>query len=151
MSIKHIACCTDFSENAEIAFQEALVLASSNRAKLSVLHVLPPVVNPMLTDTEWILPEEPKNSLLVKLEERMELEYGSKIDNIDHELVVLDGHVSTEILNFLNNNPVDIVVMGSYGFTGMGLVFFGSVAKRVSHKAPCSVMIVRKRKEEYLP
>ncbi len=148
MAIKQIACCTDFSENAEIAFQEALVMAKSYGAKLSVIHVLPPVVNPMLTDTEWVLPEEPKNSLLVKLEERMVLEYGSKIDKtIIHELVVLDGHVSTEILKFLEENPVDIVIMGSYGFTGMGLVFFGSVAKRVSNKAPCSVMIVRKRIE----
>jgi universal stress protein A len=36
------------------------------------------------------------------------------------------------------------VVMGSYGLSGMGLVVFGSVAKRITHKAPCSVMIVRK-------
>ena len=42
--------------------------------------------------------------------------------------------------------PIDLVVMGAYGFTGMGLVIFGSVAKRISHKAPCSVMIVRERK-----
>ncbi len=148
MTIKHIACCTDFSENAEIAFQEALSLAKTHQAKLSILHVLPPVVNPMLTDTEWLLPEEPKNTLLTKLEERMAQDYGSRVDStIDHELVVLDGHVSTEIIKYLENTPVDIVVMGSFGFTGMGLVFFGSVAKRVSHKAPCSVMIVRKRPE----
>jgi len=30
--------------------------------------------------------------------------------------------------------------------TAFGLVFFGSVAKRLAHKAPCSVMIVRQRK-----
>ncbi len=40
-------------------------------------------------------------------------------------------------MTFLNENPVDIVVMGSYGLSGMGLVFFGSVAKRISYKAPC--------------
>lgn len=148
MAITHIACCTDFSENAETAFLEALSMAKTYKAKLSLIHVLPPVVNPMLTDTEWLLPEEPKNTLLVKLEERMAQDYGSRIDSgIDHELVVLDGHVSTEIIKYLEDTPVDIVVMGSYGFTGMGLVFFGSVAKRVSHKAPCSVMIVRKRPE----
>lgn len=146
MSIKHIAYCTDFSENAEVAFQEALAMANTFKAKLTIIHVLPPVVNPMLTETEWLLPEEPKNTLLAKLQERMVQDYGSRIDKaIDHELVVLDGHVSTEIIKYLENSTVDLIVMGSYGFTGMGLVVFGSVAKRVSHKAPCSVMIVRKR------
>ena len=38
---------------------------------------------------------------------------------------------------------MDLVVLGSYGLTGMGLVIFGSVAKRVARKAPCSVMIAR--------
>jgi len=74
----------------------------------------------------------------------MEQTYGSKIDeNIKHKLVVLNGHVSTELLRYLKEKQVDIVVLGSYGLTGMGLVLFGSVAKRISHKAPCSVMIVR--------
>jgi len=144
MTIKHIACCTDFSENAERAFVAALEMAEKFGAKLSILHVLPPVVNPMLTDTEWVLPEEPRNTLINKIEERMAQEYSARIgDAVDHELVVLDGHVSSEILSYLESTPVDMVVMGSYGFTGMGLVVFGSVAKRVCHKAPCSVLIVR--------
>ncbi|MBW1827345.1 MAG: universal stress protein, partial [Deltaproteobacteria bacterium] len=65
--------------------------------------------------------------------------------HIEYDLVVLDGHVSTEILSYLEENQTDVVVMGSYGLSGMGLVVFGSVAKRITHKAPCSVMIVRKR------
>jgi universal stress protein A len=146
MSIKRIACCTDFSENAGIAFKAALEEAKNVKAKLWVLHVLPPSVNPMLTDTDWVLPEEPKESLILKLGERMQQEYGDRIgDEVAYELVVLDGHVSSEILTFLEEQPIDLVVLGSYGFTGMGLVVFGSVAKRVSHKAPCSVMIVRER------
>jgi universal stress protein A len=102
----------------------------------------------MLTDMQWMPPEEPKKNLILKLEERMQQEYGDRIgDKVDYQLIVLDGHVSSEILTFLNENPVDIVVMGSYGLSGMGLVFFGSVAKRISYKAPCSVMIVRDRKK----
>jgi len=148
MSIQQIAICTDFSENAEAAFDTALEMAEKFSAKLSVIYVLPPVVSPMTADAEWVIPEEPKDTLIIKVENRMVEEYGSKIkDSIDHEFIVLDGHVSTEIINFLEETPVDVVIMGSFGFTGMGLVVFGSVAKRVSHKAPCSVMIVRKREE----
>ena len=147
MTIKNISFCTDFSENAEQAFGDALEMAKKYRAKLSIIHVLPPVVNPMLTDSNWVLPEEPRNAIVVKIEERMAQEYSARIDeSIEHDLFVLDGHVSSAILKFLEDNPVDLVVMGSYGFEGMGLVVFGSVAKRVSHKAPCSVLIVRDRR-----
>ena len=148
MSMKHIVFCTDFSENAESTFLAALDLAEKYTARLSVIHVMPPYMSPMVTGEEMILLEEPKKSLFLKLEERMQLDYGSRVGKaIPHELVVLDGHVSTEILRYVEENQADLVVLGAYGLSGMGLVIFGSVAKRVVHKAPCSVMIVRKEKE----
>jgi universal stress protein A len=147
MAEKQIACCVDFSQNADAAFVTALEMAEKYLAKLLVIHVLPLVINPILT-AEWVLPEEPRDNLIIELEKRMQKEYGDRVgDKVDYQLIVLDGHVSTEILTFLNENPVDIVVVGSYGLTGMGLVFFGSVAKRISYKAPCSVMIVRDREK----
>jgi len=147
MAEKQIACCVDFSQNADAAFATALEMAEKYLAKLLVIHVLPLVINPILT-AEWVLPEEPKDNIIIELEKRMQKDYGDRIgDKVDYQLIVLDGHVSTEILTFLNENPVDIVVVGSYGLTGMGLVFFGSVAKRISYKAPCSVMIVRDREK----
>jgi universal stress protein A len=146
MAIANIACCTDFSENADAAFDAALEMAERYNAKLTVMHVLPPPVNPIMADTAWIEPEEPRESLLSKIEEKMEQVYGGRVaGRAEYRLVVLDGHVSTEILTFLGENPIDVVVVGSYGLSGMGLVIFGSVAKRVAHRAPCSVMIVRKR------
>jgi len=147
MAEKQIACCVDFSQNADAAFVTALEMAEKYLAKLLVIHVLPLVINPILT-AEWVLPEEPRDNLIIELEKRMQMEYGDRVgDKVDYQLIVLDGHVSTEILTFLNENPVDIVVVGSYGLSGMGLVFFGSVAKRISYKAPCSVMIVRDREK----
>ena len=145
MAIKKIACCTDFSDNAEAAFVTALDMAEKYQAKLFVIHVLPPVINPVSTDIEWALPDVPEQkSLILSLEERMQQDYGSRLkEDIDCELIVLNGHVSSEIITFLKDNSVDLVVVGSYGMSGMGLVVFGSVSRRVAHKAPCSVMIVR--------
>jgi len=149
MSIKKITCCVDFSENAEAAFMTAIGMARMSQAKLYVVHVLPLVVNPMVVDTEWILPEGPKESMISDVIKRVQQEYGSKIpDEIDFELVVLEGHVSSKIISFLEDNGVDLVITGSYGASGMGLVIFGSVANRVARKAPCSVMIVREKGEK---
>jgi universal stress protein A len=145
MAIKRIACCTDFSENADAAFEAAVDLAKRYEAKLFIIHVLPPVISPLMTDAEWVMPETPQESVVVGLEQRMQERYGARIDpSVPSELLVLHGHVSTEVLRFLDEQQVDLVVLGSYGLSGMGLVFFGSVAKRVSQKAGCSVLIVRK-------
>ncbi|MFV9645250.1 MAG: universal stress protein [Desulfobacterales bacterium] len=145
MAIKKIACCTDFSDNAEAAFATALDMAGKYQAKLFVIHVLPPVINPVSTDIDWTFPDVPEQkSLLLNLEKRMQQDYGSRIKgDIDYELIVLNGHISSEIITFLRDNSVDLVVLGSYGLSGMGLVVFGSVSRRVARKAPCSVLIVR--------
>ncbi len=142
--MRNIACCVDFSENARTAFDTALELAQKFQANLHILHVLPPPVNPLLEDAEWIMPEEPKKALFLKVEEKIQQDYVSRIgENVNYELVVLDGHVSSEIIRFLAEKDIDLVVLGSYGASGMGLVLFGSVVNSVAHKAPCSVMIVR--------
>ena len=147
MGVNQIVCCSDFSNHAEAAFQTALDLAQRYNAKLYVIHVLPPVVNPMLTDADLMLPEHPDENLVVSLNERMQEVYGNRIpETVDCELVVRDGHVSTEIIRFIEETDADLAVVGAFGLSGMGLVLFGSVTKRISHKAPCSVMIVRNKK-----
>jgi len=157
MSIRKIACCTDFSENAEVAVTAAVELAEKFGATLDVLHVLPQPVNPMVSDFEVpILGEampqmsyEFRNSLAQKMKEKMQEVYGANMSRLkSSKMVVLDGHVSTEIITYLEKHDIDVVVLGSYGFSGMGLVIFGSVAKRVAHKAHCSVMIARDKVEK---
>lgn len=164
MSISKIVCCTDFSETADQAFHMAIDMAEKFSARLFVVHVIPPVVNPLKAEQDPDIYEKPGKSLILKVEERMQQEYGQRIEKkiaylfqknkslkktpqIDYEFVVLSGHISTEILDFLEKKGIDLVILGSYGLTGMGLVVFGSVAKRISHKSPCSVMIVRGNKD----
>jgi universal stress protein A len=117
-----------------------------------VIHVLPQPVSPLITDFEMplagdVMPQvsmELRKSLIMKMEEKMAETFGRRMGHLtDTKLVILDGHVSTEIIAYLEENKIDLVVLGSYGFSGMGLVIFGSVAKRVAHKAHCSVLIAR--------
>ncbi len=144
MQMDKIACCVDFSDNANVAFDAAVEMAQKFGARLYIIHVVPPEVNPIMADSLLKSPSEDQASLILKIEARMQEEYGVRVgEDKDYDLVVLDGHVSTEILQYLSENEIDLVVVGAYGLTGMGLVVFGSVAKRISHKAPCSVMIVR--------
>jgi universal stress protein A len=144
MSIQRIACCTDFSSNANKAFVNAMDLAAKYDARLFLVHVLPSEINPALADTAARSLDDTRRALIPELQERMQAEYGQRLEgHVEYKIAVLYGHVSSEILAFIGHHKMDLVIMGSYGLAGIELVFFGSVAKRVAHKAPCSVLIVR--------
>ncbi len=147
MTFKRIMCCVDFSSNAEKAFKVSMDMAEKYGATLHLLHVLPPVVNPLITDINIAIPEASSTALVQQVEDRMQEVYARRINPaMNHVVSVKDGHVSSEILNYLLDETIDLVILGAYGLSGVELVLFGSVAKRIAHKAPCSVMIVREQK-----
>lgn len=60
----------------------------------------------------------------------------------DYEIVV--GSPVNVILQFAKKKKVELIVMGSKGFTGLDKIrVLGSVSRRVSEMAACPVMIVR--------
>ncbi len=149
MKRKKIACFTDFSEHSRRAFLTSLEIAEEHGSKLSVVHILSPVVTPLFTNqTYWVLPPMEQNALVNDIKRRMEDEYGHLIGNsVSYDLVVLNGKISFEILQYLKEENIDLALLGSYGHTVMGLALFGSVVKKVLRKAPCAVMIVRGREK----
>jgi universal stress protein A len=147
MTIQHIACCTDFSENANIALDTAIELAQRYGAHLSVLHAYPSPINAALRDADiGLMPVLSSDAMRDRIQTHLEEVYGERLEShVNYRFEIHEGHVSTTIVDFLRNRDVDLCVLGAFGLSGMGLVLFGSVAKRVAHRAPCSVMIVRNR------
>lgn len=150
MNFQRIACCTDFSRNSDVAVQTAGILAKKFDAVLEVLHVVPPPVNPVVTDfdnpvfSSITFDDTVDGNIVLQVEGKLQKHYASTVPGgVKVRYVVLGGHVSSEILNHLEESGCDLVVMGAYGLSGMGLVIFGSIAKRVAHRASCSVMITR--------
>jgi nucleotide-binding universal stress UspA family protein len=64
-----------------------------------------------------------------------------------HQVQILSGYPATEIVRFVKDAAIDLLVMGSHGLTGIAHVLFGSTADRVVRRAPCSVLTVRLAKE----
>jgi nucleotide-binding universal stress UspA family protein len=75
------------------------------------------------------------------LEDNME-EYRN-IENVSLQSQVLIGDPSNEIIKFANDEKVDLIIMGTTGLDGLSKIVFGSVAKNVSEKTKCPVMLVR--------
>jgi universal stress protein A len=148
MQIKRIVCCTDFSDSADNALNNAVSLAKLNRAHLDLIHVREIVISPFPVVGEAGMVPGSFQSTLPELERLVREKYLPLVDpEVACTVVVREGHPSTEILEYLKQSQADLVVVGSRGLSGMGLVLFGSVSRRIAHKAPCSVLVSRRRRK----
>jgi len=57
--------------------------------------------------------------------------------------VVLVGNPAKEIVEFAMNLGVDLIVAGTRGRTPAKELYLGSISNTLTHRAPCSVLIVR--------
>lgn len=62
--------------------------------------------------------------------------------------LVKKGYPGEEILKVIHANDIDLVVLGSRGFSKATGFFLGSVSQWVLQEAPCSVLIARKMSRE---
>ena len=79
--------------------------------------------------------------------------YVKKIENgIRFEIVTKSGREDEEIIKYAKEQKADFIVMGTHGRTGIGRLFFGSVAERVLRRSPIPVfiMIPWRKKLEHL-
>lgn len=150
-SIKKIVFCTDFSENADRAFDMAFDLAQKYQAQLFLIHVFPPLAYPYTAMEDFISEKANLNFLEEAIKRAMaqiENSYVQKMgDYKNASLRVLSGHPASEILKFVEQEKADLVVMGALGRTGLGHFLLGSVTEKVVRRAECAVLTVHKAKQ----
>lgn len=57
---------------------------------------------------------------------------------------VLEGDVAEKLLKFIQDNDIDLAVIGSKGLSGISKIkTLGSVSRKVSELAKCPIVIVR--------
>lgn len=140
MDIHTILVPTDFSPYAEHALQEALAIATRDKAHVLLLHVLP-----FLTFTwvdEWSLARAQFEDK-IQSDAEQQLQTIAAQQTIPIETRVLWGDPATTICDVAKTRPCELIVMSTHGRTGLAHVFIGSVAERVVRYAPCAVLIVR--------
>lgn len=152
VSVSKIAFCTDFSENADQAFEMAFDLTLKYQAQLILLHVVPPLVFPSPVMEDFISEQASlqfSEDASRRAMDQIEKIYLPKIGDYRKASVrILSGHPATEILNFLEQEKVDLVVMGTHGLTGLAHFFLGSTAEKVVRRAVCSVLTVHLPKKK---
>ena len=140
----NILVAIDLTESAELILRKAQELVLSNKTSLTVIHTIDylPYMGfgetALITPTYTIPNEELINNAKQPIEQLLKkLDLDATVNAV-YEL----GNAANEIVQYAEDNNVDLIVLGSHGRHGVKLLL-GSTANAVLHHAPCDVLAVR--------
>ena len=143
---RSIVVGTDGSDTARKAVDEAIDLAKAVGAALCLVSAYEPVPKARLreearqtpSDLQWMVnPREEVDATLAEAAERL-ADTGLAVRTYAWE-----GDPADAILDVAEERDADLIIVGNKGMTGARRFLLGSVPNKVSHHAPCSVLIIR--------
>ncbi len=163
--IHNILYATDLSESARHAVRYAAALGRAHGARVTVLHVVPDVVQTMSEQAGWDIEEhfapdqwehfnttvrdEASRAAHRRVRETLYdcLREAPDCPLHDEDVLVRTGRPAEEILKE-SRNGYDLLVMGTHGRRGLvdavlGEIMLGSVAARVVRRCAVPVLTVR--------
>ncbi|MDX6679918.1 MAG: hypothetical protein QOE31_3970 [Solirubrobacteraceae bacterium] len=135
----------DGSDTAREAVRQATVLARSVGARIALVSAYEPVSDARLResiavprDLHWII--NPREDVEATLEAAAA---EIREAGVEVEVFARQGDPADAILDVAEERGSDLIVVGNKGMTGAKRFLLGSVPNKVSHHAPCSVLIIR--------
>src|SRR5918997_6169727 len=134
------------SGTASEAVRQATDLAKAVGSDIHLVSAYEPVGEGRLreerkdvpADLEWMVnPREDVEGTLKEAAEKLK-EQGVEVETYSRQ-----GDPADAILDVAEEQKADLIVVGNKGMTGAKRFLLGSVPNKVSHHAPCSVMIIR--------
>ncbi len=143
---KRIVVGTDGSDTAAQAVGQAIELAKTFGAQLSIVSAYAPVSGRRVKGEQSEAPADvqyeigPREDVNIILDGAAAEAKGAGVEVQTHPV---EGDPADAILNVAEETNADLIVVGNKGMTGARRYLLGSVPNNVSHHAPCSVIIVR--------
>ena len=137
---------TDGSDTASEAVRQAIELAKALDAKLQIVSAYEPVSDTRLReeaqqapqDLQWMV--NPREDVDATLREAAGI---AEHAGVPVEKFARQGDPADAILDVAEEQNADLIIVGNKGMTGAKRFLLGSVPNKVSHHAPCSVLIIR--------
>lgn len=140
--LRHVLYATDLSDSAEIGLKFSAELARGAGARLSVVHVFKSVDTIYWGAEGGYLGDE-LASLKEDAEKRLQLSIPPAITkDLKVAPVLLEGDAYREILEFAEEQNVDMIVMNLQGKTALERALLGSTAERVIRSAHVPVLSI---------
>jgi nucleotide-binding universal stress UspA family protein len=144
---RSIVVGTDGSDTAKEAVRQAAELAAAIGAGILLVSAYEPVPESRLRHERTDVPEDvswmvnPREDVQGVLDEEAEQMRAAGVTEV--ETFAREGDPADAILDVAEEMQADLIVVGNKGMTGARRFLLGSVPNKVSHHAPCNVMIVR--------
>ena len=133
---------TDGSAGTAEFVTHAAEIATTYDATLHVLSVVD-TRNRFESPSSGIAPEAWARAERERAEGAIEDAVDHLPDAVTVERVVREGVPQTQILDYVKDADVDVVVMGTHGRTGLDHYLIGSVTEKVVRKSPAPVLTVQ--------
>jgi nucleotide-binding universal stress UspA family protein len=133
---------TDGSPSAEVAVRRAIEVAKGSGAVVHLVTAFPDV--PSYRERIGSSAKRDPINLREVAESVLARAAGELTSQgVDVETSAREGDAAKVILDVAQEQNADLIVVGAKGLTGFERFLLGSVSSKLSHHAPCSVMIVR--------
>jgi len=158
--LNRVLLVIDGSEHSQRAEDYLARFSLPEGVDVRVMHVLPPEPMPDLVGRSWPVGAEmvmpvpsPEMEEATKQQSEAEQSQGEVLlaqseanlddSGINVESVLVRGDAATEIINYIKEKNIDLVVVGSRGLSQVAGWLLGSVSRKLVHYAGCSVLIVK--------
>ncbi len=146
MMFTSIVVGTDGSDTANQAVKQAVDLARSVGAKLELVCAYEPVPAQRLGEERRQAPEDLQWAINPREDVDATLDAAAQVGRaagVTVNVYPRQGDPADAILDVAEEREADLIVVGNKGMTGAKRFLLGSVPNKVSHHAPCSVLIIR--------
>ena len=137
---------TDGSDTATQAVREAIGLARAFSARLEVVSAYEPAPAQQLRRARSGTPPDPQWAINMREDVDATLQAAAALARsaaVPVNVYARQGDPADAILDVAEERGADLIVIGNKGLTGAERFLLGSVPNKVSHHAPCSVLIIR--------
>src|SRR5208282_2705748 len=141
-SFKRILLATDFSVRSAAAVPFARLIAEYYGAVIVVFHVIT-AEEPAGAGTQTQAELDEARDLAESQVRKFVAE--NPLGQVPYETVVGRGPVGEVFAPLVEEKHIDLTVLGTHGWSGVGKLLLGSVAQRIFSQAPCPVLSISPR------
>lgn len=150
--MKKILVLTDFSDQAENALHVATQIAQKNEGAIFLLHVIPVIAPVELisskSSVEASIEEKYMEYVRESAQDRLKKLQG-KYTSTAMQTIISEGDLFKVTRQFLEENEVDLIVMGTTGASGLDEVLVGSNTEKIVRHSKAPVLSLRREVEDF--
>ena len=151
MNIQHILVPLDFSEFSDKALDFALTLAEKFQSEITLFHAVVLFQDDVGEEQrlqeyeEWIKRREHHIHHQMHNSQQKAESRGLTVNSVINRGV----NAADVILEYLEEHPSELVIMGTHGRTGLKHLLLGSVAEKVVRLSPIPVMTIHRSLQKF--